>query len=213
MIAIVSRISVLISVAAILAGCAGRTPDVYSYAYSDRHSIANPRVERIDVGANPTPQDTVRVARFGYEFTRTGTGKIVIFVPQTGAGSLSSGQWVKQELIASGVAARHIQWDARPMPTGTVRVAFSKIRSGETSPCTNLFEDLQQFENQTSYLNRETANFGCAYHATMLAQADNPNDFMRPRIESPIDPIRAANAVRERRTVSSSTPPATADTP
>jgi len=207
------RSVLLMAAIALLAGCAGVEQNGYSYASSDRYGLGAPRVERIDVNANPTPQDAVRIARIGREFARSGAEKIVIFVPQTGPGALSSGQWVKQELMANGVPARHIQWDARPLPTGIVRIAFSARAARGKSDCTNLGEDLQQFENQTSYLNRETVNFGCSYYANIFAQADNPNDFIRPRIEGAMDPIRAANAVRQRRTATPPTDAAVNATP
>ena len=203
----------LMAAIALLAGCAGVEQNGYSYAYSDRYGLGAPRVERIDVNANPTPQDTARIARISRDFVRSGAERIVIFVPQTGAGALSSGQWVKQELMANGVAARHIQWDARPLPAGIVRIAFSARMVRGRSDCSNLGEDLQQFENQTSYLNRETVNFGCSYNANLLAQADNPNDFIHPRIEGAMDPIRAANAVRQRRNATAPTTPTVNATP
>lgn len=210
MIAFAIRLSALICVATALAACAGREQGGFDYAYADRYALDQARVERFDVGSRPTPQGAERIARIGHSFVRSGSGKIVIFVPQTGTGALSSGQWVKQELIAAGVAARHIQWDTRPLPIGTIRVAFSTRGADGQLRCTNLGEDVQQFENQTSYLNRETRNFGCAYNANLHAQADNPNDFIRPRQESVMDPVRAANAVRQRRTGSETAAPTAA---
>lgn len=198
-----------------MSACAGRmsTRDAdFKYAFEDRYPISRPRIERIDVsGSQPTPQDIERIASFGRSFVRSGTGKIVIFVPETGAGALASGQWVKRELIANGVSATRIQWDARSLPAGLVRVAFSTQTPAGGWSCTNLNEDVQQREDQESYLNRELVNFGCAYQSNMLAQADDPHDFIRPRPEGAADATRLANAVKQRRAQSGS--PVGATTP
>ena len=187
----------------LIAGCAERTSLANSvpYSFEDRYPLsARAQIQRADVSAfTPTLSDTQRVAAMASEFRRSGNGKMVIFVPQSGAAALSSGNWVKQELVAQGVSPNAIQWDARPLPAGTVRLAFSTRAAQGFEPCSNLGEDIQQFENSTSYLNRETVNFGCAYQSNMRRQADNPNDFLRPRPEGYMDPVRTVRAIRDHR--------------
>lgn len=188
---------------ALVAACGatgpGASPD-FVYSYAERYPLSGAQVDRIDVaGFRPAAGDAARVARIARDFTRAGQGKIVIFVPQTGQSALASGQWVRQELIAQGVAPSRIQWDARDLPAGMVRVAYAGTGRAAQWDCTNLTEDVQQREAQTSWLNRETVNFGCAYQSNLRAQADNPRDFVMPRPEGPSDPVHAANAVRRLR--------------
>jgi pilus biogenesis lipoprotein CpaD len=187
----------------LLAACAsgpGASPD-FVYSFTDRYPLSSPSVSRIDVAASrPRYGDEQRVRNMAVQFLRSGQGKIVIFVPQEGAGALSSGNWVKQELIAQGVPNSRIQWDTRPMAPGLVRLAYAGGVSRAVWSCTNLNEDVQQRADETAHLNRETINFGCAFQSNLRAQADNPNDFVHPRAESPTDPVRAANAVRRLRT-------------
>jgi pilus biogenesis lipoprotein CpaD len=169
---------------------------------------ASAQARRVDVRAfTPSSSDRQRLAQASVDYLRHGSGNIVIFVPQSGQGALSSGNWVKQELIAQGIAPHKIQWDARDMPQGLVRVAFSSRGRGIGQACTNLNEDVQQFEDGTSYLNRETVNFGCAYQSNMRLQADNPQDFLRPRPEGGMDPVRTVRAIRDHRTGTNNQPP------
>lgn len=208
----INRTTLTLIAAAALSGCGGREQSDFSYGFAERYPLGQPRIERIDVAAaNPSRQDEARVARLGRDFVRSGAKTIVIFVPQSGPGALSSGQWVKQELVANGVGVSRIQWDARDLPLGTVRIAYSTLALNQKWTCSNLHEDVQQYENQTAYLNREWANFGCAYQSNMKAQVDNPNDFVRPRPEGNMDAIRAADAVRRART--GAAPQAPAPTP
>lgn len=187
----------------LIAGCAERSINAYDapYSFEDRYPLtAQTQIKRADVSAfTPTLSDTQRVAAMASDFRRSGNGKIVIFVPQSGTAALSSGNWVKQELVAQGVSPNAIQWDARPLPAGIVRLAFSTRAAQGFEPCSNQGEDIQQFENNTSYLNRETVNFGCAYQSNMRRQADNPNDFIRPRPEGYMDPVRTVRAIRDHR--------------
>lgn len=204
-----NRMILTLMAAAALSSCGGREQSEFIYGFAERYPLSQPRIERIDVAAaNPSRQDEARVARLGRDFVRSGAKTIVVFVPQSGPGALSSGQWVKQELVANGVSASRIHWDARELPLGTVRIAFSTPALNQKWACTNLHEDVQQYENQTAYLNREWINFGCAYQSNMKAQVDNPNDFVRPRPEGNVDAVRAADAVRRARTGAAQQAPA-----
>lgn len=177
----------------------GAKPD-FSYSYLDRYPLTSRPVERIDVAAHrPSAGDAQRVQIAARNYLQSGQGKITIFVPQSGKEALSSGNWVRQELIAGGVPTSRIQWDARVMPNGIVRVAFATSGTSVRWNCSNLNEDIQQRADETSYLNRETVNFGCAYQANMRAQVEDPADFIHPRPETGIDPVRTANAVRQLR--------------
>lgn len=189
---------------AALGGCAARGPGAspdFVYSYLDRYPLAGTAVDRIDVSAfRPSAGDNAQIARLARDFKRAGQGKIVIFVPQSGNAALASGNWVKQELVAQGVSPNRIQWDARALPANTVRVAFAGAGAPARWDCTNLNEDVQQREDETSWLNREPVNFGCAYQSNVRAQVEDPRDFARPRPEGMTDPVRAANAVRRLRT-------------
>lgn len=186
-----------------IGGCAatgpGAGPD-FVYAYSERYPLMGANVDRVDVSAfRPQVGDAARVRRIAGDFVRNGQNKIVIFVPQSGPGAMSSGNWVKQELVAQGVPPGRIQWDSRPLPDGIVRIAYAGQGGATRWDCTNLYEDVQQRADETSWLNREIVNFGCAYQSNMRAQVENPRDFVRPRPEGPMDPVHAANAVRQLR--------------
>lgn len=207
----------------LLAACAAEGPGAdkdFVYSYMDRYPLTSKAATRIDVSAGrPGSGETQLIQMFGRRFLQSGQGKIVIFVPQSGPAALSSGNWVKDALLMAGVPASRITWDARAMPPdaramppGIVRVAFAD-RGGQTPwNCTNLNEDVQQRADQTSYLNRELVNFGCAFQSNVRAQVENPGDFVQPRPETGIEPVRAANSVRQLRskqpspTVSPSSP-------
>ena len=191
-----------------LAGC-GRPSADFQYAFTDRHPIVQTRIDRIEVAALvPSSTDLARVRGIARAYRSVGQGKIAIFVPIAQPVSAGAGVWVKQELIAQGVSPNRIQWDARPLPQGIVRVAFQGQGTRNPPRCTNIHEDVQQRENDTSWLNRETVNFGCAYQANIAMQADDNADFLRPRMEGPIDPVRAAETVRRRRANIGDVPPA-----
>ena len=191
-----------------VAGCV-RPADNFDYAFTERHPLLQSRIDRIEVAAMvPSSGDVARVQTIARAFRAGGQGKIAIFVPLNASASSGAGVWVKQELIAQGVSPNRIQWDARPLPSGIVRVAFQGQGTRRPPQCTNIGEDVQQRENDTSWLNRETFNFGCAYQANIAMQADDKADFVRPRMEGPIDPVRAAETVRRRRASIGEAPPA-----
>lgn len=200
----------------LLAGCGKGEPD-FKYAVSDRFPLMPSMVDRADVALmRPSPGDVARIQRLAQAYRRSGQGKIVIFLPSEARAISPSALWVRQELVAQGVGPHHIQWDIRPLPQGIVRVAFLS-NSGRIAHCTNMHEDVQQREGQTSWLNREIYNFGCAYQSNITAQLDNRGDLLQPRAEGPMDPVRVAETVRRRRTAVSTdtnnTPPASGSTP
>ena len=202
---IIAPVLTLLLVACSPSGPGAKTDFVYSY--QDRYPLTAKPVSRIDVAAHrPAPGDAERIQAAAWQFRRSGQGKIVIFVPQTGQAALSSGNWVKQELIAQGIPSSRIQWDARAMPAGLVRVAYAQTADQTAWNCTNLNEDLQQRANETSGLNREPVNFGCAFQSNMKTQVEHAADFIQPRQETGVDPVRAANAVRQLRTKTNSPP-------
>lgn len=196
--------SIPIAILLTLAGCAPSGPGAKSdfvYSYMDRYPLTAQPVVRVEVsGYRPQSGDVQIVQSTARQFLRTGQGKIIIFVPQSGSAALSSGHWVKQELVAAGVPPSRIQWDARPLPNGTIRIAFGGSNTQSAWNCTNLLEDVQQRADETSHLNREMVNFGCAFQSNVRAQVDNPSDFVKPRLETGIDPVRTANAVNQLRT-------------
>lgn len=186
-------------VVGLLAGCGRGDPD-FRYSFSDRHPLLPANVQRVDVAASrPGPGDVARIQNVAQSFRRNGQGKIAIFVSSGTGTTTGAGLWVRQEMIAQGIAPHRIQWDARPLPLDVVRVAFVGTSTRRPAPCTNLGEDIQQRENDTSWLNRETANFGCSYQANLVAQLDNRADLLSYRPEGPIDSVRAADTVRRRR--------------
>jgi pilus assembly protein CpaD len=90
-------------------------------------------------------------------------------------------------LGAAGSRVRVVGFNPAGPDDATIRVGFLRYEA-EKIKCGERWENLTATRNNTAY-----DNFGCAIAANLAAQVASPEDLVRPRDMTPIDPGRRAD--------------------
>ncbi|MEY9180651.1 pilus assembly protein CpaD [Bradyrhizobium sp. USDA 326] len=166
--------------------------------YRQRHPIAVQEGKRsivIFVGkarGGLSPAQHSDVAGIARDWTREGTGSVIVDVPVDTANSRAAAatyQEIRSVLASGGVPSRAIvQHPYRPEDPGllpTIRLSYSKI-AAVAGPCGLWPEDIGPSILDPGYNeNRPYFNLGCASQRNLAAMIDNPADLEQPRAETP----------------------------
>lgn len=93
---------------------------------------------------------------------------------------------VKSALESYGVPAERVVVESYPAPDARAPVlAGFEVLRAHVPDCSRNWNNLS-----ATGQNSTAANFGCAVHANMAAQIDNPRDIVQPRVMTPADAAR-----------------------
>jgi pilus assembly protein CpaD len=196
-----ARAAVLVSLAALVAGCrttAIDTTDSIPNDYRLRHPIAvREKAQTLTVligdrRGGLTPTQRAEVGSLASSWRREATGGIVIETPVSGSNAPaahSASREVRAILAAAGVPPHSIE--IRPVSTqdpirlGTIRINYPRM-TAETGPCGLWPEDIGPTLDKVYRNNRQYYNLGCASQRNLAAQVAEPADLVQPRSETPV---------------------------
>lgn len=177
--------------------------DPYPTTFKERHPIVlSEGSERLDlpVGAGPrglTERQRQDIRAFVADWRRQGRGPIGMMVP---AGDDYAAPAIRTTLASAGVPAGQIvarRYKADPADTSIVKLGYVKLKAGVPHKCGYWPEDLGygggDFYGATE--NRDFWSFGCSTQANLAAQVADPEDFARPRAQTPSYGARRTDAV------------------
>jgi pilus assembly protein CpaD len=72
----------------------------------------------------------------------------------------------------------------------TIRLVFGDLKAKVATPCGQWDEDIVETSENRNYY-----NFGCAAQQNLAAMIENPNDLLRPRGVTAIDPQRRSTVI------------------
>lgn len=185
------RTGSLIAVCAslLLAGCSYDDPlleDSYKpISVNERHPI---RVEKapVKVGIR-TPAGSLSdeqknaVYNFATEARRHAASRISIKWPSGSRASREAAQVIGQTLVDHGIPHSMIVLSSYPgSSTQPIQMSFER-KVAITEECGDWSENLSITRSNRAY-----PNFGCAHQQNIAAMVANPEDFERPRAQSPV---------------------------
>lgn len=188
-----------LAAAALLSGCAmakrdsvivGSVPD----DYRTNHPIVISESEKVlDLPVGPTANgltydQKAAVEGFVARYDGRASPYVGVLVP-SGSANAAAALRVADDVAAvmrrRGVPDGHIVVQsytaAAPKADAPIRLSYA-VMQASTGPCGRWPDDLLQTTDNKHY-----ANFGCAYQNNLAAQVANPNDFLGPRRQTPID--------------------------
>jgi pilus assembly protein CpaD len=115
--------------------------------------------------------------------------ELVVTSPNT-AGAMAT--QIRDRLITLGAAGSRVRvvgFNPAGPDDATIRVGFLRYEA-EKIKCGERWENLSATRNNEVY-----GNFGCAIAANLAAQVANPEDLVRPRDMTPIDPGRRSTVL------------------
>ncbi|MDJ1463671.1 CpaD family pilus assembly lipoprotein [Nitratireductor sp. GZWM139] len=188
----------LIGAAALLAGCAAKRDSVIVGSIPDDYRTNHPTVisekdQKIDLPVAISAKSMTRgqagtLAGFMSGYDRRSGGTVTVLVPtgsvnERGASNIAS--QITRQLQKHGVPPENIAVVSYRAPSADtappIRVSYPAIRAS-TNQCGRWPEDILDTTDNKHY-----ANFGCSYQNNLAAQVANPNDFLGPRQQTPID--------------------------
>ena len=223
------RLALVLTGLSVMLGACNTTSEIVTQTvptdYRQRHPIAVQEGKKsivIFVGkarGGLTAAQQADVAGIARDWTREGTGSVVVDVPVDSANSRAAAatyREIRSVLASGGVPSRAIvQHPYRPEDPGllpTIRLSYSKI-AAVAGPCGLWPEDLGPNILDPGYNeNRPYFNLGCASQRNLAAMIDNPADLEQPRSETPAYTARRDIAFdRYRKGTAISTPNSEAD--
>lgn len=202
-------------ISAALGGC-WTSPEVVTASvpsdYRQRHPIAVQEANRsivVFVGAGRgglSPPQRADVASFGQDWTREGTGGVVVDVPvntPNARAAASAAREIRHTLAATGVPSSAIRLNHYapddPERFATVRLSYPRI-AAVAGPCGLWPADLGPSVDNPGYNeNKPYHNFGCATQRNLAAMVENPADLEQPRPESPAYSMRRTQSFEKYR--------------
>ena len=203
-----------VAVAALLAaaGCASKDP--YTGSLPDDYTVRHPiHVTRgaatFDLlpGGGPaglTDRQVADIQEFGRDWQKRGRGLLVINVPTGGdpvadRQSAHASKEIRRVLAAMGVPGRSIRTERYPAGgpdhLAPVRLEFPVLEAKVPHECGQWPDDMGYSDPGSSNRNSDFYNFGCAYQQNLAAQVEDPEDFIRPRAETPASATRRADVL------------------
>lgn len=197
-----ARAAVLVSLAALMAGCktTASTEDITASIPNDvrqRHPIVvreKAQTMTVFIGerrGNLTPTQRAEVGSLASGWRAEASGGFIIDVPVGGPNeraASSAAREIRSILSATGVPAHAIQIKPNPsqdpVQLGTIRISYPKM-AAETGPCGLWPHDLGPTYDSLHWRNKPYWNHGCALQRNLAAQVDNPADLVQPRSETP----------------------------
>lgn len=205
------RIAALAATSAIaLAGCHAEriVADSYPDTYEQRHPIVlSEGSTRLDLpvgagarGLTERQKDDIRA--FAADWRKNGRGPIGMMAPSGGDYGVPA---VRSALASAGVPATQIVSQryrpAGPEEIGLVKLGYVKLKAAVPHPCGLWPQDLGHGGGDAygATENREYWNFGCATRQNIAAQVADPEDFARPRAETPVYAARRQTVIEKYR--------------
>jgi pilus assembly protein CpaD len=147
-----------------------------------------------------TDRQLADVQSFALEWRARGRGPLALQIPTGGADSAktrASLPAVRSALAGAGVPSRAIR-ESRyaaegPAHLAPLRLAFPVIEARVPHPCGEWPADAGSGGHGSENLAYE--NFGCASQQNLAAMVADPEDFIRPRPETPADASRRATVM------------------
>lgn len=189
----------------LVAGCAKRDNFTVGSVPSD-YRTAHPIVvaekeQTLDIpvasGANTlSPAAISNVKAFTSGFARTGTGTMVVLMPE-GSPNASAAQYVQGQVVDAIKADTSDRVNvvvqtynaSQPGAAAPIRLSYRAIKAS-TNECGQWTDDLTHTAENKNY-----ADFGCSTQSNLAAQVANPGDFLGPRAESPIDAANRSQVI------------------
>ncbi|MGY8709906.1 CpaD family pilus assembly protein [Bradyrhizobium sp. 18BD] len=197
------RLALALTGLSVMLGACNTTGEIITQTvptdYRQRHPIAVQEGKKsivIFVGnarGGLTAAQQADVAGIARDWTREGTGSVVVDVPVDTANSRAASatyQDIRSVLASGGVPSRAIvRHPYRPEDPGllpTIRLSYSRI-AAVAGPCGLWPEDVGPSILDPGYNeNRPYFNLGCATQRNLAAMIDNPADLEQPRSETPV---------------------------
>ncbi|MCA0405822.1 MAG: CpaD family pilus assembly protein [Proteobacteria bacterium] len=189
------RLTLIISSALAVAGCANTRPTQQAFApddYRERHPLRlEQQVQHIDVfGASPQldPRQRRDLVEFAKAHTQRASGSIEIATP---AGQPHVSVEAIRSALAEGGLRAPVRYSSYPVRAGggaaPVRVSHATLAATVTSQCGQWPADLAGSKQAETWHNKPYYNLGCAYQTMIAAQVSDPVDLVRPRAEGVAD--------------------------
>ena len=197
------RLALALTGLSVMLGACNTTGEIVTQTvptdYRQRHPIAVQEGKKSIVifvgksrgGLSATQQaDVAGIAR---DWTREGTGSVIVDVPVDTANSRAASATYQdiRSVLASGGVPTHaiVRHPYRPEDPGllpTIRLSYSRI-AAVAGPCGLWPEDVGPSILDPGYNeNRPYFNLGCATQRNLAAMIDNPADLEQPRSETPV---------------------------
>lgn len=203
------RLSPLVAVALMAAGCAARdsitvgsVPDDYR---TNHPIVISEKDKSVDIPVGMDDRGLSRMQRVAADgfiagYDRSAAPVVSIMVPQ-GSANQAAASVVAADLVkrlrAAGVPdgrILHQPYDAtRYGESAPVRLVYAEMRAS-TGPCGRWPSDLMDNAE-----NKHWANFGCSYQNNLAAQIANPADLLGPRKPGDIDAQNRSDAIDQYR--------------
>nr|WP_245432487.1 CpaD family pilus assembly protein [Mesorhizobium loti] len=207
---------VVLIAAALLGGCANRdsvTVGAIPDDYRTNHPIMISQQDKtldIPVGASDrgvTRAQSQSLLGFLDGYDRSAGSVLTISVPSGSANETAAQSTARSfaKIAASNGIRRDriafISYDAGTADVAApVRVTYSAMRA-HTDKCGRWSADIADTSDNKHY-----TNFGCSYQNNLAAQIANPNDFLGPRQQTPVDATRRGAVIDGYRKVPFYTP-------
>ena len=192
-------ITLLVSAAAILAGCASPSrEDPNTGALTATEQWTN----KVTVDAHPeelllavhaeglSANQAAALQGFIEQWAFSEGGPITVRAPQPravasgGPGVARMAEQARDFLVSQGAPAHRVEivaYDSTGAAQAPLVVSYDRY-TATTPTCGEEMENLSR-----TMMNRPSANFGCAITANMAAQVANPADLLQPRDRTPSD--------------------------
>ena len=203
------RLSPLVAVALVAAGCASRdsitvgsVPDDYR---TNHPIVISEKDKTVDIPVGIDDRGLSRMQKVAADgfiagYDRSAAPVVSVMVPygsanQDAASAVAAG--LVKRLRAAGVPEGrilHQPYEASQYGgSAPVRLVYAEMRAS-TGPCGRWPKDLMDNAE-----NKHWANFGCSYQNNLAAQIANPADLLGPRKPGDIDAQNRSNAIDDYR--------------
>lgn len=215
----ITRGLAVLALGLLAAGCQQHmVAEPISNTYDNRHPIqVTNGLATLDVlpGGGPgglTDRQVGDIQSFAGEWRRRGRGPMTIQMPIGGSGEAAfkyALSEIKGSLAAAGVPSRSVsvsRYEADgPGHLAPVRLAYPIIEARLPHSCGQWPEAIGGGTLRAKNANRDDWNYGCASQQNLAAMVEDPEDFIRPRAETPVDASRRAEVGRKYRAGDSTT--------
>jgi pilus assembly protein CpaD len=144
------------------------------------------------------------IQQFAGDWRKRGRGQLVVHVPTGGDAvadrqSAQAAKEIRRILSAMGISGRAVSTRRYaadgPEHLAPVRLEFPVLEAKVPHECGQWPDDFGYSDPGASNRNRSDWSFGCAYQQNLAAQVEDPEDFIRPRAETPASATRRADVI------------------
>lgn len=212
---LVPKLPLLLAAALALTGCSSPKDDITGSLPDDyrlRHPInVTQGAATLDLlpGGGPgglTDRQVGDIQFFGSDWQRRGRGPLTILVPVGGEPvsarqSALAAREIRRIFTAMGIPPKSVKTVNYPADgpdhLAPVRLGFPVLEAKLPHECGQWPDDAGYGPPGGAMENRQYWNFGCAVQQNLAAQAEDPEDFIRPRSENAASATRRTDVLRK----------------